>query len=97
MSLPQGLTLAQTQNTWATALNPVVESPIVKGQLLTGIDLIVGDNSVNHKLGRKLQGWIIVGIDGLASIYDTQASNQMPNLTLNLVSDGEVTVNMWVF
>lgn len=95
--LPQGLNLSQTQNTWATQLDPIIINPLVKGQLLTEVSLISGANVVNHKLGRKLQGWFIVGINGAAQIYDTQASNQMPQLTLNLTSNAAVLVNLWVF
>ncbi len=82
-------------NTWATQLDPVIEKPIVQGQLLEGISLIVGTNVINHKLGRKLQGWMIVDIDGIAEIYRTNPT-QMPNLTLSLISDAAVTVSLWV-
>lgn len=95
--LPQGLNLPQMQTTWATQLDPIVINPLVKGQLLTGVELSTGVNAINHKLGRKLQGWIVVGIDGVAEIYDTQRTNQMQQLTLNLTSDADVTVNLWVF
>lgn len=97
MSLPQQQPLALMQTSWAAQLDPLLVCPLTKGQLLQGIELSIGANSVNHKLGRKLIGWFVVGIDGVAAIYDTQASNQMPQFTLQLVSDAEVTVNLWVF
>lgn len=96
-SLPQGLPLEQTTRTWATKLDPVLSNAILKGQQLDGVALISGTTVVNHRLGRKLQGWMIVGINGAASIYDTQASNQTPDLTLSLVSNAAVTVSLWVF
>lgn len=95
--LPQKLPLDQMQTTWATALNPVVANPLVQGQLLTNITLANGNSVINHKLGRKLQGWFVVGINGPATIYDTQAGNQMPELTLNLISNATCTVALWVF
>lgn len=95
--LPQQLTLSMMQNRWASILNPVIDSPLINGQLLTDIPLAVGSNSISHRLGRRLKGWIVVGIDGVAQIYDTQASNQMPQLTLTLTSDASVTVALWVF
>lgn len=97
MALPQGLPLSMMANTWASALDPVLNNPLVKGSLLNNISLINGTTVVNHKLGRKLQGWIVVGIDGAAAIYDNQASNQTPQLTLSLTSNAAVTVNLWVF
>lgn len=95
--LPQGLNLPQMQNTWATQIDPIIINPLVQGQLLQNLPLLVGTNAINHKLGRRLQGWFIVGINGIAEIYDTQASNQMPQLTLNLTSDANVSVSLWVF
>lgn len=95
--LPQGLNLSQTQNTWATQLDPIIINPLVQGQLLQNVAINSGTNVINHKLGRKLQGWFIVGINGAAQVYDTQASNQMPQLTLNLTSDAAITCSLWVF
>lgn len=95
--LVQQLTLDQMQNLWASALNPILSSPIVNGRQIDDIKLTIGSNTINHKLGRKLQGWITVRINGIAEIYDTQATNQMPELTLTLVSDADVTASMWVY
>lgn len=97
MRLPQGLPLQQTQNTWATAIDPVLSNLLVQGQILTGISLINGTTVVNHKLGRKLVGWFIVGINAAATIYDNQATNQTPQLTLSLTSNAAATANIWVF
>jgi len=95
--LPQQLPFEQLQPKWAAAINPVLANPIVNGLMLSNVALTTGTNSINHKLGRNLQGWFIVGINGPAQIYDTQASNQMPQLTLNLTSDSDVICNIWVF
>lgn len=89
--------LNMLQTRWASLINPLVACPLTKGLQLSSVVLVSGANSINHKLARKLQGWIIVGIDGVASIYDTQATNSMPDRTLNLVSNAAVTVNLWVY
>ena len=80
----------------AAELNPVLENPIVSGHIVAA-KLIIGTNVINHLLGKKLQGWFIVGINAIASIYDTQASNQRPELTLVLVSSAVANVNIYVF
>lgn len=95
--LPQKLDLPKMQTTWATQLDPIIANPLLQGQMLSNIALINGSNVVNHKLGRKLVGWFIVGINGAAQVYDTQVSNQTPQLTLNLTSNANVTCNLWVF
>lgn len=95
--LPQQLTFPQLQTKWAAMINPLLASPIANGLLLNDIALINGTTVVNHKLGRPLQGWIIVGINGAATVYDNQATNQMTDLTLSLTSNAAVTCSLWVF
>jgi hypothetical protein len=95
--LPQELPWNDADNKWASILNPVVASPIVNGSLLSNVALIAGTTIVNHKLGRTLRGWLIVGINGPATVYDNQAANQMANLTLSLTSDAAIVCSLWVF
>ena len=102
MSLPiyqtQSKDLSMLQTNWAQQLNPVIELPTNQGVLLENVKLSTGDNVINHKLGRKLQGWQVVRMqDGFVQIYDKQNSNQMSNLTLVLNSSGTGTINLFVF
>jgi hypothetical protein len=85
------------QNSWAAAIEPLLSSPIVNGRLINDVDLIAGDTIINHRLGRKLVGWIVVGSNAAASIFDKQSLNQMPQLTLVLNSSAPVKVNLYVF
>ncbi len=89
--------LIMMQNRWATILNPIVSAPVAQGYVLQGISLQIGTNSINHLLGRKLQGWMLTRKRADAAIYDTQDSNAIPNLTLQLVSDAAVMVDIYVF
>lgn len=95
--LAQKLPLELMQTSWAQALNPVIACPLIQGRLIQNQVLVNGTTIVNHKLGRKLVGWIVVGINSSASIFDNQASNQTPELTLSLTSNAMATVNLWVF
>lgn len=97
MKLPQQLPLPQMMNTWASAIEPVLNLPITQGLMLSNVSLSNGTTIVNHKLGRKLIGWFVVGINAAATIYDNQASNQTPQLTLSLTSNASCQVNLWVF
>lgn len=90
-------TLQMLQNSWASMINPVLNNPLNNGNLLKNISLVSGTNVINHLLGRKLQGWIIVGINAAATIYDNQANNQTPDKTLILISSAAATVNIEVF
>lgn len=97
MSLPQRLPLPLMQTQWAQQLDPVVSNQLVNGILLQSVFLSTGANSINHKLGRKLIGWVVTRKRASAEIYDTQDTNSMPQLTLNLNSSAPVTVDIWCF
>lgn len=82
---------------WSATLNPVLANPLVNGQLAGPFVLVVGDNVLNHRLGRTLQGWIVVLNNAAVTFYDKQATNQYPNLTLVLNASGAATVTLYVF
>lgn len=100
MSLPlyksdnQSFTLMQTG--WASQLNPVIANPLVNGVLQKNIKLVVGTNSINHMLGRNLQGYLITGMHNVyTQIFDTVSNT--PSLTLNLNSSVAVTIDIYCF
>lgn len=85
------------QNNWARQLNPLLANPANQSIILKNQILVAGTNVINHKLGQKLQGWNIVRKRADASIYDMQDTNQTPQLTLLLVSNNPVVVDIEVF
>lgn len=89
--------ISQLQTTWSAQLNPLLALPLSNSVLIQGVVLAPGLNVVNHKLGRKLRGWLVVGIDNGTTIYDGQGSNQMQDLTLYLISGAACTVSLIVF
>jgi len=96
--LPQRLQLLEMQQKWASQLDPVLKNPVTNPGLLQSVSLVSGANVVNHKLGQNLQGWIVTRMRGsFVQIYDTQDSNQTPQLTLNLHSSGSCVVDILVF
>lgn len=101
MSLPiyqtQSKDLLQLQTNWAQQINPVINNPISKSLILKDVELAIGVNTINHLLGRKLQGWQIVRQRAAAGLYDNQDSNPSPALTLVLVSTAAVAVDILVF
>lgn len=93
----QSKELMLLQTNWISKLNPVLANPTNQTSILKNITLRTGSNTVNHLLSRPLQGWIVVRRDGPATIYDKQASNQTPELTLVLVASAPVTISLEVF
>lgn len=86
-------TLMLMQNKWASELNPVLNSPLSQGNILKDITLAVGTNVINHKLGKKMQGWYVIDKNANANIYRSAPLN---NLTLTLTSDAIVTIALAV-
>lgn len=96
-SLPQELPWHMADNRWGAILNPIVANPANNSLILKNVELAIGANVINHRLGKPLTGWSIIRKRASADIYDTQDTNQMPQLTLTLVSDAIVTVDLEVF
>lgn len=85
------------QSAWASKIDPLLNNPLANGRILKQVTLQVGTNQVNHGLQKPLQGWYIVRQRSAASVYDNQDNNQMPSLTLELVSSAVVIVDLFVF
>lgn len=86
------LTLLQTS--WKASLDKVITNAVVNGLLLKGVVLINGVTVINHRLGRKEQGFFITDINAAATVYRSQPFNA---LTLTLTSSAAVTVDLYVF
>ncbi len=78
----------------AASLNPIIANPLSSGSILKDIVLINGETTLNHGLGRLMQGWLITDINGAATIYRSQPLNSS---TISLTSSAVVTVSIEVF
>lgn len=85
------------QTQWASAIQPVLDNPINSASVLKSVSLASGANVINHRLGAPLQGWVVSRIRASATVYDTQDTNQTPQLTLNLVASAAVVVDLMVW
>lgn len=95
--LPQKLPLELMRTQWSQAIDPVITNPLNNASILKNVSLMTGANVINHKLGQNLQGWWIIRQRASASVFDTQDTNQIPQLTLNLTSSANVVVDLAVF
>lgn len=89
--------LSMMQTRWAAVLNNFMANPSLTGTVLKQVSLSSGSNVINHKLGRKLQGWFITRIRAASNLYDTQDTNIMPELTLQLEASADAIVDIYVF
>lgn len=84
------------ESQWKSILDPILGNPILSGRLITDIALVSGNNTVSHKLGRALQGYIVTDMTGaFVNIYRVESPN--PTLTLVLNSSGAATIGLMVF
>ena len=94
MQLPLKLSLDMMQTKWKSILDPLIANILNSENILKDVKLSVGDNVINHLLGRKMQGWEILDIDGASVIYRSAPLNAT---TLTLNSSAAVTVSLGVF
>ena len=87
--------LNQLQMKWRAILNPALEVSIINGIQLS-LSLVRGPNTINHKLQRTMQGFIITDLTGPAVIWRTQPMNQT-TLSVICSSTVNVTAGMWVY
>jgi len=89
--------LATVQQNLVRVLNPIFSTQTLGGNILSNVALTTGSNTINHKLGRVLSGWQIIRLRAASTIFDTQDSNQTPQLTLTLNSSAPVVCDLYVF
>lgn len=89
--------LGMVQTRWAAIIEPVLNNPLIDGNILKSVPLLTGSNVINHLLGRKLQGWCLIRQRAPGSVYDNQDNNSMPQLTLSLTASANMVVDLYVF
>lgn len=82
------------QNKWKSVLDPVIKNPLNGVSILSNIPLAIGSNKIAHLLGDVQQGWFLVDLNGVASIYRSQPFTAT---YLYLTSSAVVTVSLGVF
>lgn len=90
--------IRKVQDNIESALNPVLNCPIIDGVLVKEAVLDpTRINEVEHTLGRKPRGWFLVRKRADSRIWDVQEYNTNPSRTLSLACSHSVTVDIWIF
>ena len=93
----QNIEVNRLQDNVADGFNPVLNALILDYNIVEKQALTVGDNVVNHKLGRAPIGWFIIRKRGPGNFYDKQDSNSTPASNIVINSDSAVTVDIYFF
>lgn len=94
--LPKGLPLELMQTRWKSQIDPLLANPVNSVSFLKNIALNNGSTVINHLLGRKMQGWFVLDIDGAGNPYRDPAA-PFNATTLTLISSAACNVNLGVF
>lgn len=94
--LSTNLSWDMANNQWATSLNQLLSIAILSGTSINGVVLnaVTGITTINHGLGRTMQGWFVTDINAAITVFRSQPLNDK---TLTLTSSGGATVNLWVY
>jgi hypothetical protein len=72
-------------------------NPVLDGIILKDVSLVSsGSNTINHKLGRKINGWIITKIQANANVWQN-TTQPLPTKNLILETSADATVDIYVF
>lgn len=88
--------LNSVQTNVSEGLNQVLNKQIVDGILLPAQALKIGNNTINHKLGRKALGYLIISKNANANIYDDIIA-EANSTSFNINSSAVCSVVLWVF
>lgn len=85
--------ISQVQTNTANTLNILIKVPMNDGTLLEDQVITTSDTPLNHGLGRRPVGYLIVTKNAAEDVYQTAMTENF----LTLKATGSVTVNVWVF
>lgn len=74
-------------------INPVLRTTLINGVLIKDVAITTAGATIEHKLGRQPQGWMITDKQGNTDIWRTAWSEKF----LTLDASGSTTFSVWVF
>ena len=86
-------TLTQFQAAVEDTVSQLNQVPILDGILLTDVSVGTSQTIVNHKLGRKPRGYMVVSQSALATV----ANQAFTSDAIPMVASTPVTLSLWVF
>jgi hypothetical protein len=90
--------LRQLQDATAVVFASLAGRSLIDGVLIKDLAFTASvEKTVNHFLGREIEGWLVVKKNATADIWDGQATNPTPTRTLRLTASADVTISLWVF
>lgn len=89
--------LSKVQENAAQAFDDLPKDYPVLNNHTVSATIGTGDSAVNHGLGRKLVGWIVVGKNANATVWESETANPRPSDQIILKATAEVKVTLYFF
>lgn len=85
----------QVQKNVVQPLNTLLKIPFLDGVLLQNVALTTSVTSVQHKLNRSYQGYLITKLNANSVVWIDNSTDD--SLYINLIASAACTVDLWVF
>lgn len=93
----QSRELVQLQGNIQSAFSQVLLIPILNGVLLENLEIVAGDNTITHKLGRRIRGYLVTRKNSASDIYDKISTDTALDQSFTLNSSADCIISLWVF
>ena len=85
--------IQQLQSQLTRVLDPLLRNILLDGTLIPDISVLTSNTMVPHNLNRPINGWIVVGKNANADIWQVSKDTRF----LTLIATAQVTCSLWVF
>lgn len=92
-----GFHIAQVQDNLDLTISEIQNSQFQNGVFVDASLLSASDNTINHGLGRKVTGWVVVDKNANANVWQSTAVNNFPDKQLILKTSVNVTAKIYIF
>lgn len=90
--------LQRIQQNTQVVFDGILNQTIIQGNLLPSVSLSNGvDTIIQHKLGYRFTGWIIVNKNATGDVWNSSTVNNKPHQQIILQSDADLIVDLWIF
>ena len=76
---------------------PLLELPFADGVLRADLSIGTADTEIEHKLGRAYDGWLMVGLQANAVIYESATANTNKSSVIILKASTSATASIFFF
>jgi hypothetical protein len=85
--------LQRLQDNVSNAISEILRVGLLDGRLFTQTFTASADTTIEHKLQREPLGWIVIGKNATADVWEVSKDSRF----IVLQADQNVTITFWIF